>query len=369
MLAEFKVRNYKNFKDELQFSLKSAKNYEFRQEVLQNGIIKDAVVIGYNASGKTNLGLAMMDITAHLTDKFEKRDGNNLFYANLYNEEDVVSFVYQFKFDQSVLEYAYEKKNVYQVLYESIRIDGKEVIRSEKKYSFVNLKGAETLNLVNWDRSISFVKYIYANTVLDREDKDCQVFLKFMRFVNQMLWFSSTEGLQAVGANSVRGNMLEEICHIENGVKHLEDFLREEKLPFQLVEKDTGEGKTIYCKIGDREVAFAPLMSSGTRALVFLCLWYMRRKEFSFIYIDEFDAFYHTDLSMSVIRKLMMEDNLQVVFTSHNTDIISNELLRPDCYFLLEDNTIQPFCNLTDKALREAHNLQKMYRAGAFYGQ
>lgn len=95
----------------------------------------------------------------------------------------------------------------------------------------------------------------------------------------------------------------------------------------------------------------------------------MRRKEFSFIYIDEFDAFYHTDLSMSVIRKLMMEDNLQVVFTSHNTDIISNELLRPDCYFLLEDNTIQPFCNLTDKALREAHNLQKMYRAGAFYGQ
>jgi len=369
MLAEFKVRNYKNFKDELQFSLKSEKSYEFHQEVLRNGIIKDAVVIGYNASGKTNLGLAMMDITAHLTDKFEKRDGNNLFYANLYNEEDVVSFVYQFKFDQSVLEYAYEKKNVYQVFYESIRIDGKEVIRSEKKYSFVNLKGAETLNLVNWDRSISFVKYIYANTVLDREDKDCQVFLKFMRFVNQMLWFSSTEGLRAVGANSVRGNMLEEICHMENGVKHLEDFLREEKLPSQLVEKDTGEGKTIYCKIGDREVAFAPLMSSGTRALVFLCLWYMRRKEFSFIYIDEFDAFYHTDLSMSVIRKLMMEDNLQVVFTSHNTDIISNELLRPDCYFLLEDNTIQPFCNLTDKALREAHNLQKMYRAGAFYGQ
>lgn len=369
MLAEFKVRNYKNFKDELQFSLKSAKSYEFHQEVLCNGIIKDAVVIGYNASGKTNLGLAMMDITTHLTDKYERRDGASIFYSNLYNEEDSASFVYQFIFDSSVLEYAYEKENAYQVRRECIRIDGKEVLKNEKGHCFVDLRGAETLNLANWDDAISFVKYVYANTVLDREDKDCQVFLKFMRFVNQMLWFSSTEGLRAVGANSVRGNMLEEICHMENGVKHLEDFLREEKLPFQLVEKDTGEGKTIYCKIGDREVAFAPLMSSGTRALVFLCLWYMRRKEFSFIYIDEFDAFYHTDLSMSVIRKLMMEDNLQVVFTSHNTDIISNELLRPDCYFLLEDNTIQPFCNLTDKALREAHNLQKMYRAGAFYGQ
>ena len=225
MLAEFKVRNYKNFKDELQFSLKSAKSYEFHQEVLCNGIIKDAVVIGYNASGKTNLGLAMMDITTHLTDKYERRDGASIFYSNLYNEEDSASFVYQFIFDSSVLEYAYEKENAYQVRRECIRIDGKEVLKNEKGHCFVDLRGAETLNLANWDDAISFVKYVYANTVLDREDKDCQVFIKFMRFVNQMLWFSSTEGLRAVGANSVRGNMLEEICHMENGVKHLEDFL------------------------------------------------------------------------------------------------------------------------------------------------
>lgn len=46
MLAEFKVRNYKNFQDELQFSLESGKNYEFNQEAIQNGIIKDSVIIG-----------------------------------------------------------------------------------------------------------------------------------------------------------------------------------------------------------------------------------------------------------------------------------------------------------------------------------
>ena len=369
MLAEFKVRNYKNFKDELQFSLKSAKNYEFRQEVLQNGIIKDAVVIGYNASGKTNLGLAMMDITAHLTDKFEKRDGNNLFYANLYNEEDVVSFVYQFKFDQSVLEYAYEKRNEVQVMRESVKIDGKKVIVNDGQTCFVHLKGSENLNLDNWDSPISLVKYVYANTILDKEDKNCQVFAKFMKFVNQMLFFSSTDNLMAVGANSSGGNMMEDICNLPNGVERLEDFLHEANLPFKLVERDAGEGKTIYCKMGDKEVAFAPLMSSGTRALVFLCLWYMQKEDFAFIFIDEFDAFYHTDLSIAVIRRLMMEENIQIVFTSHNTDIISNELLRPDCYFILEDNTIQPFCKLTDKSLREAHNLQKMYKAGAFYEQ
>lgn len=112
---------------------------------------------------------------------------------------------------------------------------------------------------------------------------------------------------------------------------------------------------------------FSPLMSSGTKSLVFLFLWYMQRENLSFVFIDEFDAFYHTDLSIAVIQKLLLEEQIQVVFTSHNTDIVSNELLRPDCYFILEDNSIKPFSSLTDKALREAHNLQKMYRAGAFH--
>ena len=54
MLAEFRVRNYKNFRDELKFSLEQNKNYEFNQDAVYNGIIKDSVVVGYNASGKTN---------------------------------------------------------------------------------------------------------------------------------------------------------------------------------------------------------------------------------------------------------------------------------------------------------------------------
>jgi len=368
MLAEFKVRNYKNFRDELQFSLESEKNYEFNQKLIHDGIIKDSVIIGYNASGKTNLGFAMMDIIIHLTDRRE-RETSNLFYSNLYNQDDIVAFVYKFKFDTSFLEYTYEKKNPQKVVRECVKIDGRKIIVSDEDTHSVSLKGSETLNLDNWDYSISLVKYIYANTILDKENKDCQIFLKFMKFVNQMLWFSSTEKLKALGANVASGNMLENICNLENGVNNLEKFLREAKLSFRLLEKDTGEGKTIYCKIGDREVPFAPLMSSGTKALVFLYLWYMQKEDFSFIFIDEFDAFYHTDLAIAVIRRLMMEENIQVVFTSHNTDIISNELLRPDCYFLLDDNKLKPFCDLTDKSLREAHNLQKMYKAGAFNEQ
>lgn len=45
---------------------------------------------------------------------------------------------------------------------------------------------------------------------------------------------------------------------------------------------------------------------------------------------------------------------------------MSNELLRPDCYFIVQNNQIKNLSSLTTKELRMAHNLGKMYKAGAF---
>ena len=247
MLAEFRVKNYKNFRDELRFSLESGKNYEFNQEAVQNGIIKDSVVIGYNASGKTNLGLAMMDIIVHLTNqKWSK--GYSLFYSNLYSQDDIVSFVYKFKFDTHVLEYAYEKEDQEHVIRETVKIDGKKVLVNDIEVCFVNLKGAETLNLDNWDGSISLVKYVYANTILDKEDKECFVFLQFLNFVNQMVWLSSTEGLRSLGTDLSGGNLLEAICNLKSGAEELEAFLREAGLAYKLVIRDKGKGKRFIAK-------------------------------------------------------------------------------------------------------------------------
>lgn len=84
------------------------------------------------------------------------------------------------------------------------------------------------------------------------------------------------------------------------------------------------------------------------------------------MYLDEFDAFYHTELAQNILKILIDMEEVQVIVSTHNTDIITNELLRPDCYYILKDNEITPFYKRTRKALREAHNLQKMYKAGAF---
>ena len=86
----------------------------------------------------------------------------------------------------------------------------------------------------------------------------------------------------------------------------------------------------------------------------------------SFVYIDEYDAFYHFELSQEIVRLVKSLKNTQVILSSHNTDLISNELLRPDAYFRISDNKIKSFDQSSEKELRRAHNLQKMYKAGSF---
>ena len=113
---------------------------------------------------------------------------------------------------------------------------------------------------------------------------------------------------------------------------------------------------------------FFKIVSTGTRSLALFYYWYIRMKNASFVFIDEFDAFYHFELSESVQKKVNEIQNVQIFTTTHNTDLMSNDLLRPDCYFLLKDNSIKAISELTEKELRQAHNLQKMYKAGAFNG-
>ena len=68
-------------------------------------------------------------------------------------------------------------------------------------------------------------------------------------------------------------------------------------------------------------------------------------------------------------RHLKKMSGVQIFTTTHNTDLMSNDLLRPHSYFLLENNRIKAISELTEKELRQAHNLQKMYKAGAFSGR
>ncbi len=102
--------------------------------------------------------------------------------------------------------------------------------------------------------------------------------------------------------------------------------------------------------------------------LDFSYYWYKTATDVSFMFIDEFDAFYHFELAESIVQVLKKMKNTQVILTSHNTNLLTNRIMRPDCYFILTKDKLTSLANATSRELREGHNLEKLYMSGEFNG-
>ncbi len=367
MLEKFSVTNFKNFNEKLTLDF-AASDYQFNPQSIKDGIVKTAIVYGANASGKSNLGFAILDIVQHLT-RWNNSDIHYNHYLNKLNKTPYAEFEYCFKFGQNKVIYRYSKMDHNTLLDESLHIDDKEVLSVRRigvKGVNFSLQGTENLNkdIIDSDK-LSIIRYVQENTVLI-DSEETQIFKEFHGFVNKMLFFRSVEERSFIGLKNGEDNIFQDIIK-KNNVQDFQEFLNEAGIACQLKTANDLFGERLVFMIGDEEVDFSSIASSGTLALSLFYFWYQRIQvnKTSFVFIDEFDAFYHHNLSKFVVKKLK-EIDVQVIFTTHNTDIMSNDLLRPDCYFILANNQITPINKLTDQELRAAHNLQKLYKAHAF---
>ena len=179
-----------------------------------------------------------------------------------------------------------------------------------------------------------------------------------------MLWFRSLEDREFIGLTT-NINIIDEYIIRHNLIKDFEKFLfdvSEQKFEFM---QPRINDKQLFCFIKGVPVLFQGVASTGTHSLTLLYYWYKQMEKASFVFIDEFDAFYHFKLSKNICRKLF-ELNCQLFLTSHNTLLLCNDLLRPDCNFLLDKNKIRAIHDCTEKALREGHNIEKLFRGRTF---
>lgn len=367
MLASLSVEGFKGFKDVVEINFSKIRYYDFNNDVIKNKIVNKAIIYGKNASGKSNIGYAIFDIVSNLTDK---NNGKELYnnYINAENRKGIVNFTYSFKFDNSIIMYKYSKKSLENILEEELIVDGERVIyyNFEKRGIIeTNLKGTENLDK-NFDgMNISVLKYIYKNSKLEYDDNKNIVFKKMMEFVDNMLFFRCLNSNVYLGFETGNKNILESI--VERGhLKEFEDFLNEEGVKCELVEIGDFGRKSIAFRIDNREIPFSEIASTGTNSLALFFYWYKKIDKASFIFVDEFDAFYHFELSEKIVEKLK-KINAQTILTTHNTFLMTNELLRPDCYFIIFDNKVfKPLFELTEKELRYGHNLEKIFRAEGF---
>ena len=373
MLAKFEVTNFKNFANKFTFDFTKTKQYEFNSECVNNGIAYKSLVYGPNAVGKSNLGFAIFDLIYHVS----KHQGspnnkpNYRHYSNASNTSNLVEFIFEFQFGENKVKYLYGKTDQETLVYEKLLINSDEYISIDKRESTigeVKLEGTEHLNTDLDDSNISFVSYIRNNSILsDNHVNKC--FAEFLNFVDGMLFFRSLGQNSYIGIKEGSSQIAADI--IKKGhLRDFESFLNSAGISCKLKEIDIGDELTIAFIIGSKAIPFYEIASMGTKTLSLFYYWFQRLEEedkVSFVFVDEFDAFYHHDLSKLIVEKLK-KINAQVVMTTHNTSIMTNDLLRPDCYFLMWEDGIKSLSESTLKDLRSSHNIEKMYKAGAFGG-
>lgn len=363
MLKLFEVTGFKNFENTIRFDFSDVRDYKFNNACITNGLLSKIIVYGKNSVGKSNLGLALFDIVSHLTTN-NVTPGLYEYYLNVNNKAGYAEFHYVFAFDSHEIDYRYRKNDKQTLVYEAVSIDNKRLFTYDYEDNRGDLSGLEalttTLNL-SFRGSDSILKYAIANSALS---DDHPLYL-MQRFVSHMLWFRSLDDNRYIG---YKANSKDYYDFIFEGslVKELESFLHKAGIRENLVVKKDADGTKRLSFDTRKPLPFSKVASSGTKALYTFFYWYKTATDVSLMFIDEFDAFYNYELAETLVGLLEQMPRFQTILTSHNTNLLSNRIMRPDCYFILDGEKLTSFANATDRELREGHNLEKLYMSGEF---
>ena len=213
------------------------------------------------------------------------------------------------------------------------------------------------------ESKLPFLRWLISNVAL----KNDSALIRLSNYVRRMMMITVGNRMQYRFVRLNQG--FYESLESPDRLKDFEDFLNAMGIECKLVLKKLPDGQRELYFAHKQLVPFYENASSGTLALVELYRRLVPKVwDASLIYLDEFDAFYHYEMAENVIRFFKQKyPKCQMIMTSHNTNLMTNRIMRPDCLFILSrKGTLTSLCNATERELREGHNLEKMYISGEF---
>ena len=357
MLKRFEVSGYRNFETCAVLDLEDVKNYSFQLECLHTNIVKTALLFGQNSQGKTNFGHALMDITQVFTTPIETQNNTNADSTN-----NIITFVYAFLFNQTSLDYKYQRDECGKLIKEELSIDDQMIFDYDHQQQCLVTNGlslihASTLNLEFVDMETSFLSYVIHNTAF-RND---HVLKQLFHFVRRMKLIKTTT------IPNVLESQVQRVI-IEDKVQDFEGFLNTFGIAEKLEVRTCATGrKALYLD----HKRLLPFLTCGTSSMIALLQLYVnlmdvKDNEEAFFYIDDFDAYYHYETAEKIVEMFKQKKNVQVIMTSHHTNLLTTRLMRPDCIFLAANGKVQSFAHTTSRKLEEGHHLENLYKSKEF---
>ena len=369
MLRKFSVQNYKNFKNKITLDFTKTRDYHYNESCVKDGLLNKVLIMGHNASGKTNLGYALFDIVYTLTEKLsEDHQKDRISFINGLTNSPEALFYYEFQKDDDIISYEYRKTQPFTITYESLKVNDEKIFEFDYHTGSKDVEGlskynAGNLNFEPVDGSLSVLKYIARST----PQSETSPIHFIMDFVSRMLYFRCTyDGNRFIGFFD-NPEFINEYIINNDLIEDFQKFLCDTGgIDVKLGVESNSFQRIMVQRLKYKSIPFEYNKSSGTHSLELYYYWSKRFDDVSFLFIDEFDAYYHFELAEKIIRHTIDSVGIQTVFTSHNSGLVDNNIMRPDCYLLLDNGKLRSLVDSTTRELREAHNLEKMLHNGEF---
>jgi AAA15 family ATPase/GTPase len=381
MLIEFSVGNYRSFKDVVTLSMVAADEATGNDELDKNNVfkvnqnfslLKSAAIYGANASGKSNLILALYFMQSFVinSSKLQITDKINLEKFRLSSEtEDKPSFFkIVFHLDNKIYEYSFEVTQE-RVISEGLSCTPKtrktNIFSREKdkiKYSKSLLKGKDVKDLTKKNTLFLSIAAQFNDPLAGK------ILLWFSRL--KIISGSQFENLRQLSLDylSREPNLKNEIVFlikkldlsikdmsIEVGRTSLDNFHKD--IPDRVKNKEFRLDNYIYNSletyhekydlegriIGLESFQMNKHESRGTQkifALLAPVLSALKKSEV--LIIDELDSLLHPLMAIAIIglfnSKITNPKNAQLIFATHDVNLLSNQLFRRDQIWFTEKN-------------------------------
>ena len=406
MLIEFSIENFRSIKEEVTLSMLSSKsdkilqNNTFSSSILKKDkLLKSAVIYGPNASGKTNIVLGLNFLKMLVINSHNHQKGNSITFTPFkFDKESVFKpTIFKIIFIKDEIKYIYNvsftnEKIIEESLYYSKILGKKSVIKKifERKET-TNFTFGEDIDLQKFisERTLDNMLYLSKSTQ-EKYPLTSKVFDWFNETL-QVITTTEHPGLTNFTINlanqdqKLKGVILKSLLEADFGIKDLlvsKKILKLEDLPSDfpnelknlVVNQEHLEVKLIHNIANndnlDTTLSFNEESEGTQRFFSLIGPWIDVLNKGLVLVIDELDTKLHHLLNVFLVNLFhdvsQNKNNAQLIFTTHNVQLLDQDLFRRDQIWFTEKNpnkgctdlySIIEFSPRKDKNLRNGYLL------------